>query len=127
MPAASPDTRRPAYSGYFNALAVPAALTYIADGLEADRNPSLRYITLLREGARAHGLPEQWLRFLDEVKHGQRGAPPAPAGRLTLTLGEPLRLMVRFRQWRKDEDKPSRAAPVERLQAGCPPRTLGRR
>jgi hypothetical protein len=35
------------------------------------RNPSLRYLTLLREGARAHGLPEHWLRFLDDVKHAQ--------------------------------------------------------
>ena len=47
------------------------AVTYVADGLEADGNPSLRYISLLREGARAHGLPEQWLRFLDEVKPAQ--------------------------------------------------------
>lgn len=44
------------------------AVTYIADGLEADGNPSLRYLTLLREGARAHGLPEHWLRLLDGVK-----------------------------------------------------------
>lgn len=47
------------------------AVTYVADGLEADGNPSLRYITLLRDGARAHGLPEHWLHFLDEVKHAQ--------------------------------------------------------
>lgn len=47
------------------------AVTYIADGLEVDGNPSLRYITMLRDGARAHGLPEHWLRFLDEVKHAQ--------------------------------------------------------
>lgn len=47
------------------------AVTYVADGLEADGNPSLRYISLLRDGARAHGLPERWLRFLDEVKHAQ--------------------------------------------------------
>jgi len=38
---------------------------------EKDGNPSLRYITLLREGARAHGLPEQYLRFLDSVKHAE--------------------------------------------------------
>ena len=44
------------------------AVTYIADGLEADGNPSLRYLTLLRDGARAHGLPDHWLRFLDGVK-----------------------------------------------------------
>lgn len=47
------------------------AVTYIADGLAADGNPSLRYLTLLRDGARAHGLPEHWLRFLDAVKHAQ--------------------------------------------------------
>lgn len=46
-------------------------VTYVADGLEVDGNPSLRYITLLRDGARAHGLPEHWLRFLDEVEHVQ--------------------------------------------------------
>ena len=50
------------------------AVTYIADGLEADGNPSQRYITLLRDGARAHGLPEHWLRFLDEVKHAQNAS-----------------------------------------------------
>ncbi len=44
------------------------AVTYIADGKESDGNPSLRYITLLREGARAHRLPEHYLRFLDTVK-----------------------------------------------------------
>jgi len=44
------------------------AVTYIADGKESDGNPSRRYITLLREGARAHGLPEHYLGFLDAVK-----------------------------------------------------------
>lgn len=43
------------------------AITYIADGAKTDGRPSLRYITLLREGARAHGLPEHWVRFLDSV------------------------------------------------------------
>ena len=47
------------------------AVTYIADGKETDGNPSLRYITLLREGARAHGLPEHYLRFLDGVSHAE--------------------------------------------------------
>ena len=37
------------------------SVTYIADGKEEDGKPSLRYITLLREGARAHGLPEHWI------------------------------------------------------------------
>lgn len=44
------------------------AVTYIADGAETDGRPSLRYITLLRDGARAHGLPEHWVRFLDSVE-----------------------------------------------------------
>lgn len=47
------------------------AATYIADGKEKDGRPSLRYITLLREGARAHGLPEHYLRFLDAVEHAE--------------------------------------------------------
>ncbi len=47
------------------------AVTYIAEGKETDGNPSRRYITLLREGARAHGLPEHYLRFLDGVKHAE--------------------------------------------------------
>ena len=44
-------------------------VTYIAEGKETDGNPSLRYITLLREGARAHDLPEHWVRKLKQVKH----------------------------------------------------------
>ena len=44
------------------------AVTYIADGNEVDGNPSHRYITLLRDGARAHGLPEPWIQFLESVK-----------------------------------------------------------
>ena len=38
-------------------------------GNETDGIPSLRYLTLLREGARANGLPTHWLQFLDSVKH----------------------------------------------------------
>ena len=49
------------------------AVTFIADGNERDGNPSLRYITLLRDGARAHGLPEPYLRFLEEVTHARVG------------------------------------------------------
>ena len=45
-----------------------SAVTYIADGKETDGRPSLRYITLLRDGARAHGLPDHWLRHLDGVR-----------------------------------------------------------
>jgi hypothetical protein len=45
------------------------AVTYIAQGNELDRRPSLRYITLLREGARRHGLPENYLRLLERIEH----------------------------------------------------------
>ena len=45
------------------------AVAYLARGLDADRAPSHRYISLLREGARAHGLPETWVKFLDSVEH----------------------------------------------------------
>jgi gamma-glutamylcyclotransferase (GGCT)/AIG2-like uncharacterized protein YtfP len=47
------------------------AVTYIAQGNEDDGNPSLRYITLLREGARAHRLPEHYIRFLEQVEHAR--------------------------------------------------------
>lgn len=46
-------------------------VTYIADGNDEDGNPSLRYITLLREGAQAHGLPDHWIAFLDGVRHAE--------------------------------------------------------
>ena len=47
------------------------AVAYVAKGKETDGNPSLRYISLLREGARANGLPEQWIRHLDSVNHAE--------------------------------------------------------
>lgn len=43
-------------------------VTYIANGKPTDGRPSPRYIALLREGARAHGLPRHWVRFLDGVE-----------------------------------------------------------
>lgn len=51
-----------------NALRV---VTYVAEGKETDGHPSLRYVTLLRDGARAHALPAPYLRFLDNVKHAE--------------------------------------------------------
>jgi cation transport regulator ChaC len=45
-----------------------AAMTYVAPGNPTDGRPSLRYISLLRDGARAHGLPAEWLRWLDSVE-----------------------------------------------------------
>jgi cation transport regulator ChaC len=45
------------------------AVAYMAAGKEADGNPSLRYITLLRDGARFHGLPASWIEYLDSVLH----------------------------------------------------------
>ena len=50
---------------------VIAAVAYIARGNATDGNPSLRYLTLLREGARANGLPVHWLQFLDSVEHAK--------------------------------------------------------
>ena len=47
------------------------AVTYIARGKEIDGKPSLRYITLLRDGARAHGLSAHYIRFLERVDHSQ--------------------------------------------------------
>ena len=47
------------------------AVTYIAEGKETDGRPSLRYITMLREGARAHGLPDHYVRFLESVRHAE--------------------------------------------------------
>jgi hypothetical protein len=38
-------------------------------GHDDDRAPSLRYLTLLREGARAHGLPERYIQFLEQVEY----------------------------------------------------------
>lgn len=46
-------------------------VTYVAEGKEKDGNPSLRYLTLLRDGARAHKLPEHWIRHLESVRHAE--------------------------------------------------------
>jgi hypothetical protein len=45
------------------------AMTYVAEGKESDGCPSLRYIALIRDGARAHGLPTSWLQVLESVVH----------------------------------------------------------
>jgi hypothetical protein len=50
---------------------VVQVLTYMAQGNEVDGKPLLRHITLLRDGARAHGLPETHIRFLESVEHVQ--------------------------------------------------------
>ncbi len=44
------------------------AMTYVAVGNADDGRPSSRYIKLLRDGARAHGLPAAWLRVLESVE-----------------------------------------------------------
>ena len=46
-------------------------VTYMAQGKETDGKPSLRYITLIREGARAHRLPKTYVRFLEAVEHAE--------------------------------------------------------
>lgn len=45
------------------------AITYIAEGEKIDGRPSRRYITLLRDSARAHGLPVSYIRFLESIEH----------------------------------------------------------
>jgi cation transport regulator ChaC len=50
---------------------IAPVVTYIAEGKETDGHPSERYITLLREGARAHHLPEPWCRHLEGVKSAE--------------------------------------------------------
>ncbi len=50
------------------------AFAYIARGNARDGRPSLRYITLIREGARSHGLPGHWLAHLDRVPHAEETA-----------------------------------------------------
>jgi gamma-glutamylcyclotransferase len=44
------------------------AIAYIARGGAADGKPSRRYLNLLRDGARAHGLPADYIRFLESVE-----------------------------------------------------------
>jgi cation transport regulator ChaC len=44
------------------------AMTYVAAGNPTDGRPSLRYVQLLRDGARAHGLPADWVRMLESVE-----------------------------------------------------------
>lgn len=47
------------------------AFSLIADGLPEDGNPSLRYITLIREGAVQHELPAHWIEKLNAVRHAE--------------------------------------------------------
>ena len=48
------------------------AATLMAKGDDNDHTPSLRYLALLQEGARAHGLPGHYIRFLEEIEHGDK-------------------------------------------------------
>lgn len=40
----------------------------IADGLPEDGNPSLRYLTLIRDGAAQHDLPAHWIEKLNAIR-----------------------------------------------------------
>jgi cation transport regulator ChaC len=44
------------------------AISYLADGNATDGRPSLRYLSLLREGARSHGLPQAWVQRLESIE-----------------------------------------------------------
>lgn len=50
---------------------IVTAVSYVAQGNPQDGRPSLRYITLLRDGARDKGLPDHWIDRLDEVPHAE--------------------------------------------------------
>ena len=43
-------------------------MTYIAKAGQENGAPSLRYLALMRQGARAHGLPERHIRLLDQIR-----------------------------------------------------------
>lgn len=59
---------RPTYLTVYDENGHPqTAMTYVADGNPEDGRPSLRYITLLREGAREYGLPASWQAHMDQV------------------------------------------------------------
>ncbi len=46
-----------------------SCVAYLARGKAEDGRPSERYLTLIRDGARDHGLPEYWLEHLSTVRH----------------------------------------------------------
>jgi gamma-glutamylcyclotransferase len=48
-----------------------AAVTYIAAGKAVDGQPSMRYLSLLRDGARAHGLRADYIAFLEGVEQAR--------------------------------------------------------
>ena len=48
---------------------VVVAVSYVAEGNSKDGKPSLRYINLLRDGAREHALPPHWIAHLEGVDH----------------------------------------------------------
>ncbi len=58
------------------------AVAYIAAGLAADGRPSLRYLNLLRDGARTHDLPADYIRFLDNLEPAAEPNREAPGSRL---------------------------------------------
>ena len=45
-----------------------AAFAYQGSTSVAGRKPSQRYLGLLLEGAREHGLPEEWIRYLEGLE-----------------------------------------------------------
>ena len=55
-----------------------AAFTYTSTATKPDRKPSARYLRLLVEGARQHGLPDEYVRWLErfDLAHDERDPPP---------------------------------------------------
>ncbi len=55
------------------------AFTYCSASTRTDRKPSARYLRLVVEGARQHGLPDEYVRWLErfELAYDERTPPPA--------------------------------------------------
>src|SRR5262249_47043702 len=89
------DRTEGVHRGYYRRLQVSvvtddgtslAAFAYQGNVSVAGRKPSQRYLGLLLDGAREHGLPEEWIRHLEglELAVDERLVPPGrqrPAGR----------------------------------------------
>jgi cation transport regulator ChaC len=57
------------------------AFTYLSCHGQPGRRPSVRYLWLILQGARHHGLPEAWLRRLEIHPLAPDERPPAPPRR----------------------------------------------
>ena len=70
------------------------AVTYIADGNEVDGNPSLRYLTLLRDGARSIGLVSWIVSKRRNDPDNQATCPGLLASRYSRVSGRSARFYI---------------------------------